>query len=231
MTQPPFEWHEPAAETPPETGGPGGPDELVAEPISDPGAESSAPADGEAGPDLVAEPVDGAEEAAPEGDVTVELMRELDERTSDLQRLQAEYVNYKRRVDRDRQVVRNTATATVLTGLLSVLDDVDRAREHGELTGGFKAVADSLERTLAGLGLQRFGEVGEPFDPRVHEALMHEHAEDVDGPTARAILQPGYAVGERVLRPARVTVAEPPPPGAAAAEQDMPAAGDDDCAR
>ena len=149
------------------------------------------------------------EAGPPEEDVTAELVRELDERTADLQRLQAEYVNYKRRVDRDREAVRDTARAAVLLGLLGVLDDLDRARDHGELTGGFKAVADSLERALTGLGLERFGTPGEPFDPRVHEALMHEHSEDVAGPTAQTILQPGYRVGERVLRAARVAVVEP----------------------
>ena len=137
------------------------------------------------------------------------LQTQLAERTADLQRLQAEYVNYKRRVDRDRQLVRDNAAAGVLTALLPVLDDVDRARAHGELTGGFKAVAESLERTVAALGLVRFGEAGEPFDPRIHEALMHELSDDVDRPTALTILQPGYRVGERVVRPARVAVAEP----------------------
>ncbi len=160
-----------------------------------------------------------AEGAAVDEGVTLELKRELDERTLDLQRLQAEYVNYKRRVERDREVVRDTARATVLTGLLVVLDDVDRARQHGELTGGFKAVAESLERTLTGLGLESFGEPGEVFDPRIHEALMHEHSDDVDGPTAQQILQPGYRVGERVLRPARVAVADRPPPAADGAEE------------
>jgi len=137
------------------------------------------------------------------------LQTELDERTRDLQRLQAEYVNYKRRVERDRDGVRDAATAGVLTAVLPVLDDVDRARQHGELTGGFKAVAESLERTVAALGLIRFGEPGEAFDPRIHEALMHDLSDDVEGPTARAILQPGYRVGDRVVRPARVSVVEP----------------------
>ncbi len=160
------------------------------------------------------------EGAAVDEGVTVELKRELDERTLDLQRLQAEYVNYKRRVERDREAVRDTARATVLTGLLGVLDDVDRARQHGELTGGFKAVAESLERTLTGLGLESFGEPGEAFDPRIHEALMHEHSDQVDGPTAQQILQPGYRVGDRVLRPARVAVADRPPVAEPAAEPD-----------
>jgi molecular chaperone GrpE len=138
-----------------------------------------------------------------------ELEASLAERTLDLQRLQAEYVNYKRRVDRDREVVREGATASVLTALLPVLDDIDRARDHGELEGGFKAVAEAFTRTVSGLGLERFGEVGDEFDPRIHEALMHQHAEDLDGPTCTAILQPGYRIGERVVRPARVAVSEP----------------------
>jgi len=97
----------------------------------------------------------------------------------------------------------------VLSALLPVLDDIDRARAHGELEGGFKAVAESLERIVATLGLERFGTAGEPFDPRIHEALMHDYADTVDGPTASAILQPGYRVGERIVRPARVAVTEP----------------------
>jgi molecular chaperone GrpE len=137
------------------------------------------------------------------------LNAQLAERTADLQRLQAEYVNYKRRVDRDREVVRDTAVASVLTQLLPVLDDIGRAREHDELTGGFKAVADSLERTVSSLGLERFGEVGEPFDPRIHEALMHRHTDDVSEPVCEAVLQVGYRLGDRILRPARVAVAEP----------------------
>jgi molecular chaperone GrpE len=155
--------------------------------------------------------------ATAEVDRVSELEASLAERTVDLQRLQAEYVNYKRRVDRDREVVREGATASVLTSLLPVLDDIDRAREHGELEGGFKAVADSFTRIVEGLGLERFGKEGEPFDPRIHEALMHQHADGIDGPTCTAILQPGYRIGERIIRPARVAVAEPStdPAGAA----------------
>ncbi len=146
----------------------------------------------------------------------------LAERTADLQRLQAEYVNYKRRVDRDREGVRESASASVLTALLPVLDDIGRAREHGELTGGFKAVAESLERTLSGLGLVRFGEVGDGFDPRVHEALMHTYSDDVPGPVCQAIVQVGYRLHDRVVRPARVAVAEPETqPVAAATSYDM----------
>jgi len=137
------------------------------------------------------------------------LQKLADERTSDLQRLQAEYVNYRRRVDRDRLTAGDLATAKAVTELLPVLDDVARAEQHGELTGGFKAVADSLLRALDRLGITRYGEAGDPFDPTVHEALMHQVSDEVDGPTATMILQPGYRLGERILRPARVTVSEP----------------------
>ncbi len=135
----------------------------------------------------------------------------LNERTADLQRLQAEFQNYRRRVERDRAAVKETAVANLLTELLPVLDDIGRAREHGELVGGFKSVAESLETTAAKLGLQQFGKEGEPFDPTIHEALMHSYAPDVTETTCVAILQPGYRIGERTIRPARVAVAEPQP--------------------
>lgn len=131
--------------------------------------------------------------------------------TADLQRLQAEYVNYKRRVDRDRDLVKENATFAALAALLPVLDDIDRAREHGELEGGFKAVADSLERTVAGLGLDKFGKPGDEFDPNLHEALMHGHSPDVTTTVCQDIVQAGYRIGDRVMRAARVTVVSPPP--------------------
>jgi molecular chaperone GrpE len=112
-------------------------------------------------------------------------------------------------VDRDRQAVREQALANVLSELLPALDDIGRAREHGELTGGFKSVAESLEAAVAKLGLISYGEDGDPFDPTVHEALMHSYSADVTEPTCVRILQPGYQVGDRILRPARVAVAEP----------------------
>jgi len=142
----------------------------------------------------------------------------LAERTADLQRLQAEYANYRKRVERDRLAVREQALANVLTELLPVLDDIGRAREHGELAGGFKSVAESLEAVAVKLGLTSYGEDGDPFDPTLHEALMHSYSPDVAEPTCVSILQPGYKVGDRILRPARVAVAEP-------GEQDEP---DDD---
>ena len=129
--------------------------------------------------------------------------------TDDLQRLQAEYVNYKRRVDRDRDLVKQNATFSVLSALLPVLDDLDRARDHGELEGGLKAIADSLERIVAGHGLVKYGAPGDEFDPRLHEALMHSHSADVTTTTCQTIVSAGYRIGDRVVRPARVAVAEP----------------------
>jgi molecular chaperone GrpE len=150
-----------------------------------------------------------------------ELHDKLAERTSDLQRLQAEYVNYKRRVDRDRDLARKVTIEGVLKDFLSVLDDVRSAREHEELSGGFKAVAEEIERVTSKYGLENFGEAGEPFNPHIHEALLHAHADGIDGPTCVEILQPGYRIGDRILRPARVAVAEPEPqpePGPTRAE-------------
>jgi molecular chaperone GrpE len=131
--------------------------------------------------------------------------------TDDLLRLQAEYVNYKRRVDRDRDLVKQNATFSVLSAMLPVLDDLDRAREHGELEGGFKAVADSLERIVAAHGLVKFGRPGDEFDPRFHEALMHSHSPDVTTTTCHTVISAGYQIGERVVRPAQVTVVDPEP--------------------
>jgi len=139
-----------------------------------------------------------------------DLARQLAERTADLQRLQAEYVNYKRRVDRDREAQRLNATASVLASFLPVLDDIGRARDHGELEGGFKAVADSLVQATSAHGLEQFGEHGDVFDPTLHEALMHRlDADAPEGePTVDAIMQVGYRIGDRILRPARVSVVE-----------------------
>lgn len=142
----------------------------------------------------------------------------LHERTQDLQRLQAEFQNYRRRVERDRVAVKEVAVANLLTELLPVLDDIGRARDHGELVGGFKSVAESLEMVAAKMGLMQFGKEGEPFDPTVHEALMHSYSPDVTETTCVQILQPGYRIGERTIRPARVGVAEPQP-GATGAEE------------
>ena len=129
--------------------------------------------------------------------------------TNDLQRLQAEYANYRKRVERDRSLAHEMAVGAVLTELLALLDDVDRAEQHGELMGGFKAVADQLNAITARIGLEKYGTEGEAFDPQIHEALMHDTSADVAVATASKILQPGYKYKERILRPARVSVTDP----------------------
>ncbi|CAN7219224.1 nucleotide exchange factor GrpE [Terrabacter sp. LjRoot27] len=132
---------------------------------------------------------------------------------ADLQRLQAEYVNYKKRVDRDREVIRHTAVGSVVESLLPVLDDIHMARQAGDLAGGpFAAIADKLEATLGRFGVERVGEAGQEFDPNVHEALMHVEAELPEGATGTTVvqvLQPGYRIGDRLVRAARVSVADP----------------------
>ena len=177
------------------------------------------------------------EGAAPAGDaaqiagLTAQLdqvRKALEERTADLQRLQAEFQNYRRRVERDRITVKEIAIANLLTELLPVLDDIGRARDHGELVGGFKSVAESLETVAAKMGLQQFGKEGEPFDPTIHEALMHSYAPDVTETTCVAILQPGYRFGERTIRPARVAVAEPQPGAQTVKADDAAAEASDD---
>ena len=145
-------------------------------------------------------------------DVAVEPGQEADPvatLTADLQRLQAEYANYRKRVERDRAVAHESAIGAVLTELLALLDDVDRAEQHGELTGGFKAVADQLNSITSRIGLEKYGTAGEAFDPQIHEALMHDESADVAIATASKILQPGYKYKERILRPARVAVTDP----------------------
>jgi molecular chaperone GrpE len=177
----------------------------------------------------VREPAESAPGSSPDAstdadnDEAADLKKQLAERTLDLQRLQAEYSNYRKRVERDRVIVREQALANVLSELLPVLDDIGRAREHDELNGGFKQVAEGLEGTVSKLGLQSFGTPGEPFDPNVHEALIHSYSADVTEPTAVQILQPGYGIGERILRPARVAVAEPSGDG----EPEEPEPGED----
>lgn len=135
------------------------------------------------------------------------------ERTGDLQRLQAEYVNYKKRVDRDRDVARARGVEAVVTDLLPVLDAIGAARDHEEVAGGFKMVADELEKVAAKYGLVLFGTVGDEFDPHLHEALMHMPLPaDLVAPEATvvsAVMQKGVRLGERVIRPARVGVADP----------------------
>lgn len=132
------------------------------------------------------------------------------ERTADLQRLQAEYVNYKRRVDRDRSLARQTGIETVIADLMPVLDSISLAREHNDLSGGFKMVADELEKVAAKHGLTSFGAVGDAFDPNRHDALMEIPMDgEITVTTISQVMQQGYALGDRIIRPARVGVANP----------------------
>lgn len=152
------------------------------------------------------EPQDVAETegVAPSADV------QLAERTADLQRLQAEYANYRKRVERDRQLIAENATYRVLAPIIDVLDTIDRAREHGDVDGGFKAVADQLEGVVANLGLTRFGAPGDPFDPNLHEALSHLGTDpEVSVVTCKHIAKAGYKIGDRVVRAAQVLVVDP----------------------
>ncbi len=142
-------------------------------------------------------------------DVVEEVAEDVVTEAADLQRLQAEYANYRKRVERDRALAHELAIGAVLTDLLATLDDIDRASQHGELTGGFKAVADQLASLTNRFGLEKYGVDGDAFDPQIHEALMHETSPDVAIATASKILQPGYKYKERILRPARVAVTEP----------------------
>ena len=181
--------------------------------VRDPGLRPGAPGPG---PAAGTAPSDGAGAFGLGNGDADRLLAELEEvRTKesalvdDLKRLQAEYVNYRRRVDRDRDVARGLAVAGVLESLLPVLDDIGRARDHGDLDGAFKTVAENLEAVVTRLGLERYGQAGDPFDPAIHEALMHEHSDEVSEATCTQILFPGYRVGERILRAARVAVAEP----------------------
>ncbi len=162
--------------------------------------------------------VDAVEEAVTSAEVAA-LETAVAERTADLQRLQAEYANYRKRVERDRIAIGEVAVGGVLAALIPVLDDIDRARAHGDLTGAFKAVADQLDAILAKLGLAAFGEVGDPFDPSLHEAVMHAVSDEVAAPTATTVMRKGYQHGERLLRPAMVGVTDPS--GEAPADNDQ----------
>jgi molecular chaperone GrpE len=177
----------------------------------------------------VAQATDSSSEPAeiPEEPAEPSLEEQLAERTADLQRLQAEYVNYKRRVERDRAFARAQGEASVLRSLLTVLDDIGRAEEHGQLEGGFKAVADALKQAVSSHRLESFGAVGDVFDPRLHEALFHAgESEDVVVTTIQSVVRTGYRVGDDVLRHAQVGVVDPAPeefaPDSTTEEMDEP---------
>jgi molecular chaperone GrpE len=166
------------------------------------GPKHSAPSDAEED-----KPAD--EPAVPFAAEVAALRTALEERTRDLQRITAEYANYRKRVDRDRALVVEQATGNVIAVLLPVLDDLDRARDHGDLTGPFAAVADQLTAALAKFGLTPFGAKGDAFDPTRHEAVAHRTSSEVTEPSCVAIMRRGYQLGERLLRPALVEVADP----------------------
>ncbi|RJT83305.1 nucleotide exchange factor GrpE [Arthrobacter cheniae] len=180
-----------------------------------PAAEGSAagspvaPADGSSEGDALAQAEAILNEAGAEDetDPTANVIAEL---RDDLLRLQAEYVNYRRRVERDRDVARDQAVIGVLNSLMPVLDDIDAARQHGDLADGpFAAIAGKLENVLKAYELNRIDEVGVAFDPNIHEALMQQPSADVQADSVSQILRAGYRKGERVLRAAQVIVAVP----------------------
>ena len=193
------------------------PDGKAAEiPVSE--DEKTAEADGAAAavadvaesPEAPAAEPEPAEERKPGLGAELEALRsELDERTRDLQRVTAEYANYRKRVDRDRRTTAEQTTGAVLSALLPMLDDLDRAREHGDLVGPFATVAEALTAITGKLGLVGFGEKGDPFDPTRHEAVAHQTSADVTEPTCVEVMRRGYTLGERLLRPALVAVADP----------------------
>ncbi len=203
-------------ESTPESAGPA--EESVEEPVEVAEPENEAAdvlpeSTGELSADVAEELAEGLAEGEPEapglGAELAALRSELDERTSDLLRVSAEYANYRKRVDRDRGLVAEQATGAVLAALLPVLDDLDRARDHGDLVGPFASVADQLNAALVKFGLTAFGEKGDAFDPMRHEAVAHQTSADVTEATCVDVLRRGYLLGERLLRPALVAVADP----------------------
>jgi molecular chaperone GrpE len=160
------------------------------------------------------------EAAAPGGGDDV--ARQLAERTEDLQRVTAEYANYRRRVDRDRSLVVDQAAERFAAQLFPIVDDIERARDHGELAGGFKSVADRVLGVLDGLGVEAFGVAGDPFDPSMHEAVIHDTSGEVDVPTATTVLRQGFRRGDRVLRTAMVAVTDPEHPAPAVSQEPVP---------
>lgn len=145
---------------------------------------------------------------AEEQQALAEANARAEEALADVKRIAAEYANYRRRVDRDRELQRDAAVGAVIAELLPILDDIERARSHDELAGGFKSVGEAVEAVAAKYGLERFGEPGVPFDPTEHEAMTSEHSDEVAEPTVTAVYQIGYRLRGRLLRPALVAVAD-----------------------
>jgi molecular chaperone GrpE len=146
------------------------------------------------------------QEAAEDSVVELDPVAEL---TADLQRLQAEFANYRKRVERDRETTRDLVVSNTLAELLPIIDDIGRARTHGELEGAFKSVGEALESAVTRLGLKPFGEPGDEFDPTKHEAISHEYSAEVSTSTCMTIFQAGYEFNGRVIRAAIVSVADP----------------------
>jgi molecular chaperone GrpE len=169
--------------------------------VRQPAAPAAAPA-----------PAEVPDEAAvgEEPDAVAAAQARADEATADAKRIAAEYANYRRRVDRDRELQRDLVVKAVMADLLPVLDAIELAREHGELSGGFKSVADALEAVAAKHGVAKLGEVGEPFDPTVHHGVLSEVSEEVEGPTVVRVFRNGYRIKDQVLRAAEVVVADQP---------------------
>lgn len=186
--------------------------------------QGTAPAD--AAPQQAGAP---QEAAAPQPGADGDLAQQLAERTEDLQRVTAEYANYRRRVDRDRSLVVDQAAERFAAQLFPIIDDIERARDHGDLNGAFKVVADRILGVLDGLGVEAFGKAGDEFDPSLHEAVMHDTSAEVAVPTATTVLRQGFRRGERVLRTAMVAVTDPenPAPGAAPAPDETGAPASD----
>lgn len=149
--------------------------------------------------------------AAEKDDRVAGLERRVSELEEELKRSQAEYVNSRRRIEASAASATEAAVGRVLGSLVSVLDDVELGRRHGDIAEGtpFHAITQKLESALRGQGLERFGAEGEEFDPNQHEALMHEGSDAVPVNTIKTVLQPGYRLKDRILRPARVATHGP----------------------
>ena len=169
------------------------------------GAEAEIPTDGEA--EVLAQAAAVIDEAVQDAS----LERLVSERTDDLQRLQAEYANYRKRVERDRATARQQGVESVVRELMPVWDAIAQAASHDELNGGFKVVATEFQRLAEKLGLKTFGAIGDEFDPNFHDALMQLPTADVEPGHVAQVIQLGYRLGDTVLRPARVAVASAPP--------------------
>lgn len=181
-------------------------------------AAADAPA-AEAAADAVASPAgadvaegevaaEESEATGPEAEIAA-AKAEAAERTEDLKRLQAEYVNYKRRVDRDRDLHKEMGIEKVLLDMLPILDSLRAAEEHEELTGGFKLVGEEIVKVTKRYGLEEYGEKDDPFDPQIHEALMQVPTPGTTEPVCLDVMRVGYRRGSKVLRAARVAVAMP----------------------